>query len=98
MLVLIFSWRFNKISIWNIVQVIIQNHQDHLSNHKTINVWDSRNNLNVHGYTGTIFAKYPFGAVPHPQSHISTEVRKAFWQNVVKDNPFFLVDYLKWFN
>ena len=62
---------------------------DHLSNHNTIKIWDSKNNKNVHGYTGLLFGKYPFGAVPHPQANISTKVRKAIWQSVVKENNEF---------
>ena len=63
--------------------------QNHISNQKPITVWDSKNKLNVHGCTGILFGKYPFGAVPHPQAHISTEARHAVWQSVVKYNDNF---------
>ena len=65
---------------------------EYLKNKKTFTKWDSKNNIYVHGYIGTLFGKYPFGAVPHPQAHISTEARKAIWQCVVKDNDNFEID------
>jgi len=59
---------------------------DHISNHNTIKKKDNKTNRNMYGYTGILFGKYPFGAVPHPQAKISTETRKEIWQSVIKDN------------
>ena len=36
------------------------------------------------GYVGTLFDKYNFYCVPHPQTRISTEVREKVWQLLFK--------------
>jgi len=64
---------------------------EHIQNKKTITEWDSRNHQNVHGYTGKLFGKYPFGAVPHPAARISTEARKTIWHQVVEVNNNFKI-------
>jgi len=34
------------------------------------------------GYKGILFNKYPFFCVPHPQAHISSEVRDSLWNQL----------------
>jgi hypothetical protein len=45
---------------------------------------DKKNNRKVYGYSGLLFGKYPFGAVPHPQARVSKEARMEIWKKVSK--------------
>ena len=54
----------------------------YLQDLKEIELRDTKSNKNVTGYTGTLFGKFPFGSVPHPQARISKEARHAIWEKV----------------
>ena len=57
--------------------------KNHVTEKNPIVVLNKKNNRNVNGYIGRLFGIYPFGSVPHPQAHISTEARHEIWQKVI---------------
>lgn len=48
---------------------------------KKISVSDKKNNIN--GYKGIFINKYPFYCLPHPQAHVSKNVRNLIWKKVL---------------
>lgn len=47
-------------------------------------VLNEKGNRKVYGYTGLLFGEYPFGCVPHPGAHISSNSRNEIWEKVRK--------------
>jgi len=60
--------------------------EKHIENKNYKEFHDNKYNKTVYGYTGLLFGKYPFAAVPHPQARVSSETRKEIWKCVVKEN------------
>ncbi len=63
--------------------------EKHVENKESKPFFDKKYNKTVYGYTGKLFGKYPFVAVPHPQARISPESRKQIWQELVAENKSF---------
>ena len=65
--------------------------KNYLFDRKTITIRDTKNGKSVYGYTGMLFDKYPFSAVPHPQAKISSETQVEVWDQVVKGKNNFRI-------
>lgn len=57
--------------------------KQHIVNFTRHEVINKSNGNRVFGYTGTLFGEYPFGSVPHTESRISSDARRAIWDEVV---------------
>lgn len=58
--------------------------QDHIKDLNRETVLNEKGNRKVYGYTGLLFGEYPFGCVPHPGAHISSNSRNEIWEKVMQ--------------